>query len=210
MHIFAFDTNLQYFAFSYILIICSLHLHKFLYDYQVHNILTCVNTLHFSESIFFFILCVWRFAWCRSWGVWYIVYPTRFGIYPTRIINLPFSVLFDSHFFNQPSHPIPLWKKCTSVILSLFQSFIPPYPTQSNFWNNFAVQVDFHFFNHPSHPIPLLKMFCISVYRQMAIWGAGRNVGWGAPKIWTLLERGEGIFTLVKICWCRSYLFLAA
>ena len=43
---------------SYILIICSLHLHKFSYDSQIHNILTCVNTLHFSESIFFFILCV--------------------------------------------------------------------------------------------------------------------------------------------------------
>ena len=163
LYIFAFDTNLQYFAFSYISIICSLYLHKFSYDSQIHNVLTCVNTLHFSEWICFnFFSSIWQFAWFRSWGVWYIVYPTRFGIYPTRIINLPFSVLFDSHFFNQPSHPIPLWKKCTSVILSLFQSFIPPYPTQSNFWNYFAVLFDFHFFNHPSHPIPLLKLFCIS------------------------------------------------
>ena len=49
LHIFAFDTNLQYFAFSYISIICSLYLHKFSYDSQIHNVLTCVNTLHFSE-----------------------------------------------------------------------------------------------------------------------------------------------------------------
>ena len=40
-------------AFSYILIICSLHLHKFSYNSQIHNVLTCVNTLHFSEWDFF-------------------------------------------------------------------------------------------------------------------------------------------------------------
>ena len=47
---------LQYFAFSYILIICSLHLHTFSYDSQIRNVLTCVNTLHFSGS--FFSFCV--------------------------------------------------------------------------------------------------------------------------------------------------------
>ena len=57
LYIFAFDTNLQYFAFSYISIICSLYLHKFSYDSQIHNVLTCVNTLHFSEwNLFNFFL----------------------------------------------------------------------------------------------------------------------------------------------------------
>ena len=150
--IFCLFINLNYlqFAFAWIFIWFS--------NSQFFN--TCKHITFFGV-IFFHFVSFWWFAWFRSWGVWYIVYPTCFGIYPTRIINLPFSVLFDSHFFNQPSHPIPLWKKCTSVILSLFQSFIPPYPTQSNFWNYFAVLFDFHFFNHPSHPIPLLKLFCI-------------------------------------------------
>ena len=125
--------------FSYISIICSLHLHKFLYDSQIHNILTCVNTLHFSESSFFFILCVWRFAWCRSWGVWYIVYPTRFGINPTRNITFTFSVLYDS----------------------FFQSTIPPNPTLKKM--HFCYTFSFSFI-YPtlSHPIQLLKLFCIS------------------------------------------------
>ena len=37
-HIFAFDTHLQYLAFSYISIICSLHLHRFSYDSQIDNV----------------------------------------------------------------------------------------------------------------------------------------------------------------------------
>ena len=48
----AFDKNLKYFAFSYLLIICSLHLPELSYDSQIHNVLTCVITLHFSEWIF--------------------------------------------------------------------------------------------------------------------------------------------------------------
>ena len=69
LHIFAFDTNFQLFAISYILIICSLRLHKFCYDSQIHNVLTCGNTLNFSEWIFFHFF-ISQFAWFRSWGVW--------------------------------------------------------------------------------------------------------------------------------------------
>ena len=46
---------LQYFAFSYILIICSLHLHEFSYNSQIHNVLTRVNTLHISEWNYFLL-----------------------------------------------------------------------------------------------------------------------------------------------------------
>ena len=139
----------------------------------------CKHITLFRLYIFFPFCCIWQFAWFRSWGVWYIVHPTRFGIYPTRIINFTFSVLFDSHFFNQPSHPIPLWKNCTSVILSLFfnhsSHLIPPnptfeiilqfcstftfsiiHPTQSHFWNCFAFLNNFPFFQSfippKSHP----------------------------------------------------------
>ena len=176
LHIFAIDTNLQYFAFSYILIICSLH--KFSYDSQIHNILTCVNTLHFSESIFF-ILCVWRFAWCRNWSVWYIMYTTCFGIYPTQNITFTFSVLFfsltfsinhptQSHFkkmhfcytctsFNHSSHLIPP-NSSFEIILQfcLTFTFSIIHPTQSHFWNCFTFLNNFPFFQSfippKSHP----------------------------------------------------------
>ena len=45
-----------------------------------------------------------------EFSCWHI-YAWRRGrilIMPTRNITFTFSVLFDSHFFNQPSHPIPL------------------------------------------------------------------------------------------------------
>ena len=141
------------------------------------------NILHFSESIFFFILCVWWFAWCRSWGVWYIVHPTRFGIYPTQNITFTFSVLFFSYVFNQQSHPIQLWKKKRKLhFCSTFTFFnhsshlIPPnptfeiilqfcstftfsiiHPTQSHFWNCLAFLNNFPFFNLSSHPNPTHK-----------------------------------------------------
>ena len=57
---FAFDTNVQYFAFSHNLIICSLHLHKFSYDSQIHNVLTCVrDDIHKKMNYFKWALPVW-------------------------------------------------------------------------------------------------------------------------------------------------------
>ena len=38
-----------------------------------------------------------------------------------------------------------------------FHSFIPPYPTQSNFWNSFAFLNNFTLFNLSSHPNPTHK-----------------------------------------------------
>ena len=178
LYIFAFDTNLQHFAFSYISIICSLYLHKFSYDSQIHNVLTCVNTLHFSEWNFVSFCFIWQFAWFRSWGVWYIVYPTRFGIYPTRIINFNFqfcltltfsinhptqshfeknALLLYFHFFNHSSHLIPpnptfeiILQFCSTFTFSII------HPTQSHFWNCFAFLNNFPFFQSfippKSHP----------------------------------------------------------
>ena len=105
-----------------------------IFQYQIVLLPKCMvhNCMVLSGILFNFF--IWLFAWFRSWGVWYIVYPTCFGIYPTRNITLTCSVMFDSHLFNQSPHPISKLHFCYTFTF-FFQSFLPPYPTQPNFWN---------------------------------------------------------------------------
>ena len=52
-----------------------------------------------------------------------------------------FALLFNFHFFNHSSHPVPVLKKVKNS-------------NQFKYWNNFAFMFDSHFSNHSSHPIP--------------------------------------------------------
>ena len=125
---------------------------------------------------------------CVSHPFWNLSYPKQTIIFP---------VLFDSHFFIQPSHHIPIWKNCTSFILSLFfnhsSHLIPPnptfeiilqfcssftfsiiYPTQSHFWNSFAFLDNFPFFNLSFHPNP--------THKHKILFSVQNN--WYVKKIW--------------------------
>ena len=82
--------NFLQFAFAWIFIWFS--------NSQCFNM--CKHITFFRVDFFSFCF-IWHFAWFRSRGLWYIVYPTRFGIYPTQNITFTFSVLFFSYVFNQ-------------------------------------------------------------------------------------------------------------
>ena len=178
LHISAFDI-LQYFAFSYISIICSLYLHKFSYDSQIHNVLTCVNKLHFSEWIFFILFyltismiqklgcmihCVSHPFWNLSYlnhkftffsSVWLALFQSTIPPNPT-LKKMHFCYTFTFSIIHPTlSHPIQLLKLfCSSVRLSLFQSSIPPNPT---FEIVLHFLITFPFFNLSSHPNPTHK-----------------------------------------------------
>ena len=113
LHIFAIDTNLQYFAFSYILIICSLHLHKFSYDSQIHNVLTCVNTLHFSEWNSF-----------KYFSPFDNLYNSEVGVCDTLCIPPDLESIL-------PEIKLSLFQFCWTLTFSI------KHPTQSHFEKNY-------------------------------------------------------------------------
>ena len=163
LHIFDFDTNLQYFAFSYILIICSLHLHEFSYNSQIHNVLTRVNTLHISEWNYF-LLHFFLFDDLRDWevGVYDTLWCRQFpNLSCTKLLSLFQFCLTLTFSINHPTQS-HFEKNCTSVTLLLFSIIHPTLSHPIQLWNDFAVLFDFHFFNYLSHPIPLFNLCCIS------------------------------------------------
>ena len=69
---------------------------------KFHTILKSHNVCGISYIYFLTICMIQKFGCmihCLSHPFWNLCYPKY---------NFHFSILFDSHFFNQPSHPIPL------------------------------------------------------------------------------------------------------
>ena len=65
---------LQYFAFSYILIFCSLHLHEFSYDSQIHNFFNMCKPITFFRVFFFHFV------------FFYDLHDSEVGVYDTLCI----------------------------------------------------------------------------------------------------------------------------
>ena len=156
---------------------------KFLVIIFVHNFFllffyTHLQYLAFSYISFAVCICIdFHMILKLKWNCLNIciVYPTRFGIYPTQIINFTFSVLYifltfsinpptQSHFeknalllflffLNHSSHLIPPNPTFEIILHFCSVTFTVSiiHPTQFHIWKCFAFLNNFPFFNLSSH-----------------------------------------------------------